>query len=183
MTYRRTFATLIALMTLPFVVTAQQVPHPHGPRDVDFDHFLLSPEMVMEHQRDIALTAEQRGTITTVIKELQGEVLDLQWAMKEAQLTLAEMLDTPSIDLAAALAQVDAVLDIERQVKRAHFTHLIRIKNALTPEQQEKLHQLSRHTPSHNPGLPRRRGVGRHLQVATEIAERPPISSVASTLQ
>ena len=39
----------------------------------------------------------------------------------------------------AALAQVDEVLAVEREVKRAHITLLIQIKNTLSAEQQAKL--------------------------------------------
>ena len=39
----------------------------------------------------------------------------------------------------AALAQVDEVLGVEREVKRAHITLLIQIKNTLSAEQQAKL--------------------------------------------
>jgi hypothetical protein len=42
----------------------------------------------------------------------------------------------------AVLAQVDRVLAIEREVKRAHIAMLVRIKNTLTREQQAALHVL-----------------------------------------
>lgn len=40
------------------------------------------------------------------------------------------------------MAQLDKVLDLERQIKKAQMTLMIRTKNALTDEQPAKLNQL-----------------------------------------
>jgi Spy/CpxP family protein refolding chaperone len=55
---------------------------------------------------------------------------------------LAQLLQPPKVDEAAALAQVDKVLGMEREVKRAQISLLIEIKNLLTPPQQQKLFDL-----------------------------------------
>ena len=55
---------------------------------------------------------------------------------------LTELLRQPRVDEAAALAQVDKVLGMEREVKRAQISLLIQIKNLLTPAQQQKLFDL-----------------------------------------
>lgn len=102
---------------------------------------LFPPELVMQHQADIGLKPEQRTAITHAIGELQGKVLDVQWRMQDAAKQLAALLGKPSVDQTAALAQVDEVLNLEREVKRAQLTLLIRIKNTLTAEQQGKLEQ------------------------------------------
>jgi len=59
--------------------------------------------------------------------------------MQEQSQRLASLLDKPAVDQTAALAQVDEVLGVEREVKRAHITLLINIKNALSAEQQARL--------------------------------------------
>lgn len=41
-----------------------------------------------------------------------------------------------------ALAQLDKVLDVEREVKRAQIGLMVRIKNKLTPEQQAQLREI-----------------------------------------
>jgi len=43
------------------------------------------------------------------------------------------------------LAQVDKLLAVEGDVKRAHMALLVRIKNVLTAEQQEQLAAARRH--------------------------------------
>jgi Spy/CpxP family protein refolding chaperone len=111
------------------------------PGDDPLAKLLFPPELVMQHQADIGLKPEQRTAITHAIGELQGKVLDVQWRMQDAARQLASLLGKPSVDETAALAQVDQVLNLEREVKRAQLTLLIRIKNTLTPEQQGKLEQ------------------------------------------
>ena len=93
----------------------------------------------MQHQQDIALRPEQRAVITKAIQEFQTKVVDLQWRMQDQSQRLATLLEKPSVDQAAALAQVDEVLGVEREVKRAHMALLIQIKNTLSAEQQAKL--------------------------------------------
>jgi len=59
--------------------------------------------------------------------------------MQEQSQRLATLLEKPTVDQAAVLAQVDEVLGVEREVKRAHIALLIQIKNTLSAEQQAKL--------------------------------------------
>ncbi len=107
-----------------------------------FARHLFPPELIMQYQRQIGLTAEQRSTITGAIRELQGRVVELQWQMQDQNQRLAELLAQSPVDSAAALAQVDRILDTERQVKRAHLALLIRIKNTLTQDQRDQLRRL-----------------------------------------
>jgi Spy/CpxP family protein refolding chaperone len=112
------------------------------PRQEDpFARFLFPPELVMQQQRAIGLKPEQRTAITRVIQEFQAKILDLQWQMQDETQRFAELLDKPVVDQAAALAQIDKVLAVERDVKRAHIGLLIAIKNNLTAEQQARLAQ------------------------------------------
>lgn len=103
---------------------------------------LFPPELVMQQQRAIALTPEQRTAVTRAIQEFHGTMVDLQWQVQDESQRLAELLEKPRVERAAALAQVDKVLAVEREVKRAHLGLLIQIKNTLTPEQQAKLAAL-----------------------------------------
>lgn len=103
---------------------------------------LFAPELVMRHQAEIELNAEQRNTITRAIAAFQSRVVDVQWRMQEATQKLLALLGKPHVDQAAALAQVDEVLNLERGMKREHLTLLIQVKNTLTPEQQGKLTAL-----------------------------------------
>lgn len=103
---------------------------------------LFPPELVMQHQQALGITATQRATITAAIGKTQGQMLEFQWDMQSATQKLAELLNATPVDESAALAQVDRVLSLEREVKRAQLSLVIRIKNALTREQQAKLKAL-----------------------------------------
>jgi len=48
----------------------------------------------------------------------------------------------PRVDEQQALAQLEKVPSIEREIKRAQVTLLARIKDNLAPEQQSKLDEL-----------------------------------------
>ena len=133
---------VLALTVFAIAAAAQQptTPQPQPPQPDDpLARVLFPPELVMQHQQDIGLRAEQRAGITKAIQEFQTKVVDLQWRMQEQSQRLAALLGKPAVDQAAALAQVDEVLGVEREIKRAHMTLLIQIKNALSAEQQEKL--------------------------------------------
>ena len=139
----KTLSALVVATLIGVAAFGQQPPSgpgsPPSPPDDPLARVLFPPELVMQHQQDIALRAEQRATITKAIQDFQTKVVDLQWRMQDQAQRLAALLDKPAVDQAAALAQVDEVLGVEREVKRAHMTLLIQIKNTLSAEQQAKL--------------------------------------------
>ena len=126
--YRR--AILVLLLASPLVA---QEPEP------EFAKYLFSPELVMQHQQALRLTAEQRTSITQGIRDLQLKVVDLQWKMQDEAQKLTALVEGSRVDEAQTLAQVDRVLGIEREIKRAHMMLLVRIKNLLEPRQQDTL--------------------------------------------
>ena len=128
---------LFVLLALATSMAGAQQPA-QAPED-PLARVLFPPELVMQHQQDIGLRPEQRATITKAIQDFQSKVVDLQWRMQEQSQRLATLLDKPAVDQTAALAQVDEVLGVEREVKRAHITLLISIKNTLSVDQQAKL--------------------------------------------
>ena len=124
-------ALLLLLAAVPMLVA--QEPEP------EFAKYLFPPELVMQHQQAIRLTPEQRTSITQGIRDFQLKVVELQWKMQDEAQKLTELVQAAKVDEAQTLAQVDRVLGIEREIKRAHMGLLIRIKNSLTQEQQVAL--------------------------------------------
>ena len=114
---------------------------------------LFVPRLVMEHQTEIGLTAEQRDAITREMAATQKKVVDVRWALEEKSEALKKLLAAERVDEAAALARAKEVLDLEQQIKQAHLTLLMRIKNQLTAAQQAKLREL-RPRGGHGPGRP-----------------------------
>lgn len=103
---------------------------------------LYPPELIMRHGRDIGLSEAQRKAITQAVAETQATTLELQWDMQDAAQTLAELVSQDRVNEEAALEAAARVMEIEGRVKRAHLGLLIRIKNQLTPDQQQRLGQL-----------------------------------------
>ena len=136
-TLRICLVPALALLVVATAAGRAQQP-PQAPED-PLARVLFPPELVMQHQQDIGLRPEQRAAITKAIQDFQGKVVDLQWRMQEQSQRLASLLEKPAVDQAAALTQVDEVLGVEREVKRAHITLLITIKNTLSAEQQARL--------------------------------------------
>ena len=134
----RPHAVLLLMLLLATPAFAQG-PGRGGRPDPPFMKELFPPELVMQNQAQIGLRPEQRKAITGAIQELQAKVIELQWELSEAQKQLHDLLRAPRVDADAALAHADRVMQTELCVKRLHLGLLIRIKNALDPEQQAQL--------------------------------------------
>jgi len=105
---------------------------------------LFPPELVMQYHQEINLTAEQSKSVRDEIQKAQAKFLDMQWDMQSEKEKLVLLLKARPVDESAALAQLDKVLEREREIKRVQISLLIRIKNQLTAEQQNQLMELRR---------------------------------------
>lgn len=136
---------LLGLALMAASVASAQQPPPPQPQpgqpsaDDPIGRNLFPPELIMRHGQDISLGPEQRATITKAIQDFQTKTVDLQWRMQDQTQRLATLLSKPSVEEAAALQQLDEMLNVEREVKRAHIGLLLKIKNTLTPAQQATL--------------------------------------------
>lgn len=110
--------------------------------DDAFAQALFDPQLVLRHAQTIGLSATQRRTILDELKTTQTALAPLQADMMEPALELIELLGQSRVDEKAVSAKMDQVLRIENEVKKRQAVLLIRIKNALTPEQQSRLREL-----------------------------------------
>ncbi len=135
---------LLAALVCP--VAAQPMPPmeggPPGAGGPSFLENVFPPGVIMLHEIDIGLTDTQREAITKEMQEAQKSLITLQWDVERESEKLGKLLEVAHVDEAAALRQADQVMSAEQRLKKAHLTLLIRIKNDLTPAQQEKLRQL-----------------------------------------
>jgi Spy/CpxP family protein refolding chaperone len=125
--------------------------HPHPPPD-PLAHLLFPPDMIMAHARELNLTDEQKQFMRSEIQKTTATFQDLQWKLQDQVELLHETMKSSSVNEQQALAQLDKVLEIEREIKRLHIGLAVRLKNRLTPEQQEELHKWHDHPPM--PGAP-----------------------------
>jgi Spy/CpxP family protein refolding chaperone len=114
-----------------------------GPGQPDpFGRFFFAPELVMAHQSEIGLQDAQRTAIQTAAQQATAKFSDAQWKLAAEGEKLAHLIQGASLDENQVLDQVDRVLALERDVKRAQVGLLIKIKNTLTPAQQAKLTEI-----------------------------------------
>jgi Spy/CpxP family protein refolding chaperone len=128
-----------------------------------FADAMFPPDMVMQHQRELGLTDDQKTFMRGEINRTTTRFNELQWQLQDAMEALHETMKANSVNEQLALSQLDKVLDSEREIKRSHMELAIRIKNKLTPEQQTKLQEMTRNMgpgPGQGPGGPGR-GPGR----------------------
>ena len=102
----------------------------------------FSPELVMQHQEAIGLSAEQKDYLKTEIRQAQLKFTEWQWKLQDEMEKMVALVKQPRADEQQILAQLEKVLAAEREIKREQVTLLVRIKNKLTPEQQGKLLEL-----------------------------------------
>jgi Spy/CpxP family protein refolding chaperone len=107
----------------------------------------FAPELVMQNQQAIGLTDEQRNYFKTEIRDAQMKFTDLQWKLQDEAEKMVSVVNQPHVDEQQALAQLEKVLSVEREVKRAQIALLVHIKNKLTPDQQAKLEDLRSKAP------------------------------------
>ena len=110
--------------------------------DDPFASHFFPPELIMAHQREIGLQDAQRTAIVNELQQSQASFVPLQWKMSAESEQLDALLRPPTVNEALVLAQIDRVLAIEREIKRAQVGLLIRIRNTLSAQQQAKLAEL-----------------------------------------
>jgi Spy/CpxP family protein refolding chaperone len=126
---------------VPGDVNAPQVPHPPPPGD-PLAHLMFPPDLILDHARLLNLTEEQKTFMRAEVQKATATFQELQWKLQDQTEALHETMKSTSVNEQQALAQLDKVLDIEREIKRLHIGLAVRLKNRLTPEQQEQLHNM-----------------------------------------
>ena len=104
---------------------------------------LISPDLVMTHQDALGLSEAQRAAIQADMQNAQQRFTHFQWQLAAAQEKLVGLLKQGHVDQSKALAALDGVLKLEREVKRTQLTLMMQIKNALTADQQERARRLA----------------------------------------
>lgn len=130
---------VLAMLLIPVVAVSQQPP---APENDPIGRNLAPPDLVMAQSEALGLTDRQRTAIKNEIQRMQSKFIDAQWDLQDNTSKMARLLQQQPIDEAKALEQADKVMALEREIKRAQLTLLIRIKNTLTAEQIAKLDSM-----------------------------------------
>jgi Spy/CpxP family protein refolding chaperone len=135
---RHILLPIVALVALAASASAQS----SKPDDDPLARLLFDPQLVLKFASELSLQAAQRTSIVNAIKAAQGEILERQLEMVERHQELLKAIQAQRVDEATAMAQADKVMELEREMKKSQLLLLIRIKNALTQQQQDQLREL-----------------------------------------
>ena len=108
-----------------------------------FTGAFFPPELVLLAQDRIALTPEQLAAVRARVEKTQQRLDELRVKLERETAALAALTKQERVDEVPLLAQLDRVLDVEREVKHLTVGSGVAIKNLLTPEQQGKLRELT----------------------------------------
>jgi Spy/CpxP family protein refolding chaperone len=116
---------------------------PAAPAD-PFAGAFFPPEIVLLTSQQTGLSPEQLSTIRARVEKTQARAGELTRQLERETSALSTMVRQPRVEEAALMAQLDRVLDAEREVKHLHLSLLAWIKNSLTPEQQANLREVTK---------------------------------------
>lgn len=139
---------LFAILFLTTAMAGAQQPAPApvpgqgGPGLDAFARNFYPPELIMQKQEALQLSDEQLTYFKTELRKAQLNFTELQWKLQDEAEKLTTLAKAQRLDEQAILAQLEKVLNAERDVKRAQLTLLVRIKNKLTPVQQGILNNM-----------------------------------------
>ena len=104
--------------------------------------YFFSPDLIMSHQPAINLTETQRTSLSALTVDAQKSFVPAQFKIAAEMDRLQSLIGASPVDEGKVLDEVDRVLALEREIKRAQLTLMVRAKNLLTQQQQDALAKL-----------------------------------------
>jgi len=132
------FAIIACLMLFAGFAVAQD----RGGKPDPFQGKLFAPDIILKNQDQLNLSKEQFTAIKAAVVEVQSNVAEHEWDLREAYQKVLAALDESPIDEKRVLENINDVLLAENQVKKQQVTMLIRLKNLLNDEQVAYLESL-----------------------------------------
>ena len=114
----------------PGAQNAPQMPHPPPPQD-PLAHLMFPPDMILNHASQLNLTDEQKTFMRSEVQKATASFQDLQWKLQDQMEALHDTMKSSSVNEQQALAQLDKVLDVEREINAALRKELYLIVSGL----------------------------------------------------
>ncbi len=105
------------------------------PKEDVFKGKLFAPNVILENQAELSLSKQQFTDIRRAVVDVQANVAEHEWDVREAYQNIMAELDRTPIDEQQVLEHVGAALRAENEVKKMQVLMLIKLKNLLTDEQ------------------------------------------------
>jgi Spy/CpxP family protein refolding chaperone len=102
------------------------------------------PELIVQAHDQIGMSQEQLEAFRAQVQKAQPRSDELRQRLESETAALAALAKQERVDEPALMAQLDKVLDAERDLKHLHMGLLATIKNLLTPDQQTKLREITK---------------------------------------
>ena len=129
---KRVWIGVLAVLLSSSAIAAQ-------PRGDVWKGKLFPPNVILQHQQELELSKEQFTAIKTAVVEVQANVAEHEWDLREAYLNLMSELDKSPIDEGRVMDLVEKALLAENEVKKKQVVMLIRLRNLLTDDQVKYL--------------------------------------------
>jgi hypothetical protein len=121
---------------------------PRKPRIVEtrqmdpIELFRIEPIMAKIYSKEIALTEAQREFVVQQLDQTQTAWRDLQARSETEKQKLQALIGTPGVTEAQLFAQLDRLLDLEREIKHVNLGCALRVRQKLTAAQVAKLREM-----------------------------------------
>ena len=115
-----------------------QQPEVHQPPGDPIGENFIPPDMLIHNREALGLNDEQMEFLQGQFEKTRAHFTELQQKLGKEMDALTALLKSDRPDESKVLAQLDKVLDVEREMKRTHLSLMVGIKNKLTPEQFSK---------------------------------------------
>jgi Spy/CpxP family protein refolding chaperone len=132
----------LLLIILCIVVYSTDIIAQQNKTDDPIGNAFFSPDLVMQNQQAINLTEAQRNTISKEMQNAQTEFMALQWDLQKEMEKFKSLVEKETLNETQVLEQMERMLTIENKIKKRQITLMVRIRNLLSHEQQEKLRKL-----------------------------------------
>ena len=129
---------LAALLSLSLLSAADESKTSSDP----FAGAFFPPEVVLVTRDRIGMTKAQQEAFRAAVEKAQPQSHALRAKLERETAALSALAKAQPVDEAVLLAQLDKVLDLERELKHLHLGLLVAIKNLLTPAQQAQLREI-----------------------------------------
>jgi len=138
-TIKETLFVLLFAASLPLLAADK----PAANKD-PFAGAFFPPELVLLARDQIGMTPQQREAFRALVEKTQPHSEELRVKLERETDALATLAKQERVDEPAILAQLDKVLDTERELKHLHIGLMVAVRNLLTPEQQTKLREIAK---------------------------------------
>ena len=132
----------LAGICLVLFATAASAQGQGAAKDV-FRGKLFAPNIILEHQDELGLSKEQFTAIRAAVVEVQANVAEHEWDLREAYQKAMAGLDESPIDEREVMENIEAALLAENSVKKLQVAMLIKLRNLLTNEQMQYLRSVN----------------------------------------